>query len=296
MRWLCWWLVEAASRLLSPDEQEVVCGDFAESGESGGQALCHVVGLVARRQAALWTHWRPWLTLAGLVVPVGMLLSVVSRRTADLSSIYIWMYANNWRWGDLRNTGFWHVLAETVSLVFMSNLALVCWSWTSGFVLGSVSRGIFRVNGILFCLTLCFGVLVGAPLYLAYYWHHLLGLSPLPDPNAAVFALTFYRVMFPLIVQAVLVVGPSLWGMRQGRAAARLPPVLRSIFWLVAIAALAVIVIQEPGLGLFLKAYRPPWIWDGWQMRLLRLVVYWPVGYLVAISVQSHWRKKFSEA
>ena len=77
------------------------------------------------------------------------------------------MYANNWEWGDVRNAGFLHEFAHCVALILLSYLTLVCWSWTSGFVLGSVSRGTVRVNGVLFCLMLLFEYL--APLYLVYY-------------------------------------------------------------------------------------------------------------------------------
>ena len=102
------------------------------------------------------------------------------------------------------------MFAEAVALVFMRYLTLVCWSWTSGFVLGSVSRRIIRVNGVLFCLRLLFGELLGAPRYFATVqylrWQSLHRAFPdfasLPDPNAPGIALTFYRAMFPLIVHS----------------------------------------------------------------------------------------------
>jgi len=56
--------------MLESGEREAVRGDLAESGETGSQALRHVVGLVIRRQLSIWTDWRPWLTLVGLVVPL----------------------------------------------------------------------------------------------------------------------------------------------------------------------------------------------------------------------------------
>jgi hypothetical protein len=204
---ICWWLVDRLSRLLEPDEREAVRGDLAESGESGRQALRGVLGLVVRRQAALWKDWRPWLAL--LVVPLGMPLSLVSMRTSDHSAIYIWLYANNWDWAFLRNTGFRHDLAHFSAVVLVSYLTLICWSWTSGFLLGFLSRRAIQVNGTLFCLVLLLADFLGAP-PIRYF-----------DNNAAVFALTFYRVMFPLIVQAVLVLLPSLWGMRQGLRSSR---------------------------------------------------------------------------
>ena len=73
-------------------------GDLTEADETGGQALRHVLGLVARRQASLWSGWRPWLSLLGVVGPLGMLLNLVARGEAHNSAIYIWMYVNNWDW------------------------------------------------------------------------------------------------------------------------------------------------------------------------------------------------------
>jgi hypothetical protein len=67
---LCWWLVDIASRILEPDERDAVQGDFAESGETGGQALRGLLGLLIRRHAALWKDWRPWLALVSLLAPM----------------------------------------------------------------------------------------------------------------------------------------------------------------------------------------------------------------------------------
>src|SRR5450755_1012275 len=86
---ICWRMVDISSRMLEPDEREAVRGDLAESGATGNQALRDVLGLVIRRQATLWTDWRPWLTLVGLVLPLGMLLSIVSKSTADGTAVYI---------------------------------------------------------------------------------------------------------------------------------------------------------------------------------------------------------------
>ena len=293
----CWRLVDLLSLMLRPDERDVVRGDLAESGAAGSQALRDVLGLVVRRQAVPWMHWRPWLTLVSLVAPLGMLLSITSRDTADGSAVYVWMYANNWKWGDLVNAGFWRVFAETALLVFKGYLTLVCWSWTSGFVLGAVSHRMIQTNRVLFCLMLWFGALVGAPRYFVYYFqyvHRTFGFPSLPDPNAPVFALAFYREMFPLIVQLVLVVGPSLCGMRQGSGIARLRPLLRKILWIAAIATVAAMVFQNPELGLFLRIYGRPGIWDGWHIGFLQLVVYWPLGYLVASAIGRNRRPRIT--
>jgi hypothetical protein len=259
MNRLCWWLVDIVSRVLEPDERDAVRGDLAESGEAGGQALRDVLGLALRRQAALWKGWRPLLALVGLVVPLGVLLGLVSRRMADGSAIYVWLYANNWDWTLLGNAAFRHEFPHYVAAIFFGYVTLFCWSWSSGFVLGSTSRHSITITGVLFGLVLLFGALLGAP----------------PSSiNAAVFDLTFYRVMFPLIVQGALVLIPSVWGMRQGLQVARLRPLLRTIVWTAAIATLAAIAIENWGF-----------VTVGWQTRLMQLVVYWPIGYLVVSAI-----------
>ena len=60
--------VNAAALILDFAERDAVCGDLAESGESGSQALRELLGLVVRRCAACLRGWRPWLTLVGLTV------------------------------------------------------------------------------------------------------------------------------------------------------------------------------------------------------------------------------------
>ena len=80
-----WWLVDRLSRMLEPGEREAVRGDIAESGETAGQALRNVLSLVVRRQAALWKGWRPWLTFAALVAPLGILLSLGSQNQLNNS-------------------------------------------------------------------------------------------------------------------------------------------------------------------------------------------------------------------
>ncbi len=285
-----WWLVNSSAQMLESGEREAVRGDLAESGETGSQALRHVVGLVIRRQLSIWTDWRPWLTLVGLVVPLGLLLSVISRRVAATSAVYIWMYANNLDPGLFRYRGFWYQFADTVADIFKMYLSLGCWSWTTGFVLGSASRGIVRINGLLLCLMLAFGVLLGAPLYSAYYEHYLHLTIGLPifahQPYDPVNALTFYRVMFPLIVQAVLVLLPAVWGMREAARAVRLRLWLRALLRVAAIAALISVVIQNPDLWMFLKLYgRGGTLRHGWQGGLLQLFAYWPLGFILAIAI-----------
>jgi hypothetical protein len=115
---------------------------------------------------------------------------------------------------------------------------------------------------------LLFGALVGAPRYFAYVWPFRQGA------NGPVFSLVFYRETFPLIVLALLVVGPSLWGIGQGGQTERLRPLFRKVLWIAAIATLPAMVVQNPELSVFLKVFRRREIWGAWQIWLLQLVVY----------------------
>jgi hypothetical protein len=87
----------------------------------------------------------------------------------------------------------------------------------------------------------------------------------------------FYTVILPLILNATLILLPSLWGMRQGLRPTP-KPLLQVILW--ATAAVTTLVARS-------------WLWwplrNGWQMQLLLLAVYWPVGYLTAAAL---WKRR----
>lgn len=203
MTLICRWLVDMLCRLLEPNERDAVSGDIAESHETDGQALWGVLGLVARRQAALWKRWRPWLVLACLVIPLGLILGLVARRTADGSAVYIWLYANNWNWADIGNAAFRQDFAHYAATIFLVYFTLFCWSWGSGLALGSLSRSSLPINGVLFGFVVLF--------------RGFFRPSDFVGSNPPVFASAFYRVTLPLLVQALLVLTPALFGMLRGR-------------------------------------------------------------------------------
>jgi hypothetical protein len=261
MRRICWWLAELVSTLLEPDEREAVCGDFEEAGEAGGRALCEIVGLVANRQADLCKDWRPWLALVGLIAPFGVLLTVVFWQLSALSAIYTWMYLDNWRMADIWNPGFRHVLAECILAAFINYMALIGWSWTTGFVLGSLSHRRIRTNGVLF-----FVVLFGE--FFAELHYH-------GDVNDPIFSLTFYRVVLPLILRTVLILVPSLLGMRAGLRLGTLQ-MSHAVILTAAIASLTALMIWRDGWWQLRSV---------WQIWLLTVAAYWPLGYTFATSM-----------
>ncbi len=142
-------LVDLVSRLLPPDEREVVQGDLLEGGESAWQSLLGILGLIIRREATLWKTWRPWLAAFGLALPSSFLLMgfslSVSRAYQQLAGGPI-----------LHATGI--DVRPGFALFLCNVLLLAAWSWTGGFVVGSVSRRTVWVSAALsfvpclFCL------------------------------------------------------------------------------------------------------------------------------------------------
>jgi hypothetical protein len=142
-------LTDLVSQLLERDDREAVQGDLLESGESVWQSLLGVLGLVVRREAALWTNWRPWLAAFGLALPSSFLLMGFS---LSVSRGY-----QQWVGGTVHHaTGL--SVGPGFALFLCNVLLLAGWSFTGGFVVGSVSRRTLWVSAALsfapclFCL------------------------------------------------------------------------------------------------------------------------------------------------
>jgi hypothetical protein len=284
-----WWLADASSNMLDSNEREAVHGDLAESLETGGQALRHVLGLVIRRQIAFWRGWQPWVCLFSLVVPLGTLLSLVCRSMADGSAVYIWLYANNWDWAFVHNAAFLRNLFSSLTDIFLSYLELACWAWNSGFLLASLSRRTIWFSGAVFCLVLLFVQLLGGPQFLR---HSFVLLRTRDTPgHAVVFALGFYRVLFPLITHAALVLVPSVWGMRQGLRLGTLPRSVRTSLWICALVAVAALLTQN-------LAWWMLRVWQVFPLRYPRLPslmpysVLGPTMYLLATTRSRHSQRR----
>jgi hypothetical protein len=143
-----WSLLAFASELLEPEERDAVLGDLSEAGDSVWRGLLDVFGLVVRRQAGLWSYWRPWLAAFGLALPGSFLLmgfSVsVSRTCRQLLETSL-PQANELAHG---------LLPWTCLVLLLTGCA-----WSGGFVAGSISRRTLWVtiaatcSPCLFCLT-----------------------------------------------------------------------------------------------------------------------------------------------
>ena len=252
------WLAEIVSRMLDPDERDAVRGDLEESGAKGGAALRDLLGLVARRLAALWTDWRPWLALTTLAIPIGILLSREIRHLASGSAIYSWMYVNNWTPTYVENSGFRADLLRDASTFLLAYAAVIFWSWTVGFVIGSLSRRAVWINAATFCVLI------------------LGGFFSMPQPrgvNAAAFAGEFYRSVLPSILRITLVLVPAFLGMSKGAKRTALSP-MQIVLWATLFAGST--------YGWYSSRH--------WGMgTLLPLVLTWPVAYMIAAT---RWRHR----
>lgn len=135
-------LVDLASRLLDGNEREAVLGDLRETAEPLWRAVMGVLGLALRRQASLWKSWRPWLTGFGVALPSSYLLMGASLSVA----------------GSYMRLLCPELLAQAslskpsaVLMLLCHAFLLIGWSWTGGFVVGSVSRRTLWATALLCC-------------------------------------------------------------------------------------------------------------------------------------------------
>ena len=146
---ISWSFVEVAARLLEGDEREAVLGDLLETGGSGLRALLDVLGLAVRRQLAIWNDWRPWLASCGMALPGSLLLMGFSISVSQT-------YQRLMHPAIFKATGL--TVGPGLTLLLCNIFLLIAWSWTGGFVMGSISRRTVRVSAALsflpcvFCL------------------------------------------------------------------------------------------------------------------------------------------------
>jgi len=268
MTGISWRAVDLLCQMLEPDERAAVRGDLTESGETGGRALVGVLGLVLRRQAALWRVWQPWAVLVGIAVPLGWSLGLVSWDLSHRSANHILSYARQWNNPIIREDfpGF----AETT---LISWLSVSCVSWISGFGLGFMSRRTVPINGALYGSAMLLGYVANPHLLTGtHYWTPASGFTP-------------YYGLF-LTVLAVVVVLPSVLGIRQGLRLATHRPFIQTALRAATIGILVMFAIRA-GLGIFWRvtgAFTHPPILD-LLSSVVRIGMYWPMVYLVVSAV-----------
>ncbi len=186
-----WSLVDAASRLLERPEREVVLGDLCEAGVGAWKGLLEVLGLIIRRQLALWRSWRPWLAGFGLALPASFLLMGVSLSVTNGYQLCAWLL-RNFQFFDpklLRETGL--TIGPRIGFFFCQFLLLVGLAWTGGFVVGRLSRRTLWTSALL-CFSPC------------------------------LFCLARFRIPEMSRVTLLLFLLPAIWGVWRGLRVARI--------------------------------------------------------------------------
>ena len=288
-----------AARALDRDEREAVLGDLAETEENELRQFLQVAGLALRRQVVAWRDWHPWLVLFALSLPLGLFLSFVSRFTAQQSSVYLWLYANNTHWDLLHDRGFWYELGNSTLLVSAIYLKLACWAWAAGLIIGSVTRKTWRTGYCSFLLML-FAGMICASMYLAQYLQWVLsGRFPqnLPPHEDPVSHVLFYRSVLPIIVQLFIVAVPAVSAMRRG--AEEFSSMSRLAMVLLSTVVLGDMLLENSILWIKLCAVYSMKVGMRAPHPVLSLLSYWPLAYLllggrtmrqVSSRVGKYWR------
>lgn len=283
------------SGFLSQAEQQAVLGDLIENGDSPESAMANVLGLVIRRETAVLRDFRLWLAIAIVVVPVSYLLSAIAEAATGQGAVYSWMYLNNWDWALTRNPGFWRVLRETAMSFGITCLVLACCSWSAGFLIGRFTKADLQATETAFIVLLAVSFAGDAPgRFFQFLWSlHGLPLAPsLPDTHAPITANVFYRVFFPWVVLASLVIVPAFSGMRRGNRSLLLERKMRVVLVGAAITSVLIMLIQVPGFGLMLGANVREWLWHHQNsMQAMPLLSFWPAVYFIAIAVRRYRRR-----
>lgn len=269
MNRLCWRLVSLVSKGLEPAERDFVRGDLAECSQTGPQALRDVLGLVARRQAALWTGWRPWLAAIGIASGGAWFLSeIVSKQNAGIG-VLLDTYL---RYGIHYDTGV--TAGQDIFSLVCSSLAILLWSWTCGYALGSLSGRTIWITAPLFYLVV-----------LNAFWLRLVLSGAITLRNAKLPILLLFRIV-PIDLQAFFFLFAAISGMRRGfrtRALGLRPTLLLA-------AATVILTVLLIWTGGWYEAARVRWsegAWSPvpWTTRLLPFaIVSWPVAYLIATA------------
>jgi hypothetical protein len=279
MRRVMSWLAERLSSCLHAHEREAVGGDAEERGTA---ITRDVLSVILWRQWQAWVTSGPWLALLLVVLPLGFVLSLVSRYWAARMSLYLWLYGQNWTAGYLASRGAWLDLLGVIAATGTDMTALVLWSWTIGCVLALLSRRASGVNGLLFA-TMVFAGTGGTT---------TIGIAN--PTNAAVFSSAFYRIGVPFAARVLLVMVPLWRGMRAGCDEGR-----PSLWWTAGrtLAATLLVGLTFKGLtGALLLGWISPtqapgffgafwWArFQAWSLLLLPLfplAMAWPPAYLL---------------
>lgn len=127
--------VGALSRLLDPAEREYVCGDLEELQLRTPAAALGILGLLVRRQLAVWLNWGPWVALLGVAGLTGFFLSGWVGQIAGTTFVQVRTFLS---YGVAYEPGGVSALQQ-ITYAATGAIALLLWCWASGFILAVLS-------------------------------------------------------------------------------------------------------------------------------------------------------------
>jgi hypothetical protein len=245
---------DALSAFLDPAERDAVLGDFAELALTDSQVVKGLAGLVVRRRLSPWKEWSPWFALIAIIIPLCPLLARLSTELNHGIWPSLWMKLHH---GIFYQTG---ISPSTLVCGWcFQGLALMTWSWTSGFALGTLSRRA--------------AVWVNATLFFAFY----LACASGDWLFSAGFSWFSGWAWLPLLVNFLFVLFPAYFGIRCG------PTFLNLTLSRMGLILLWTITIG--GLSLWTQGWYPAamsnWSRGGSSLTLLQLARHsetWNVG------------------
>jgi hypothetical protein len=225
--------------------------------------------LILRRQAGLWTVWRPWLALLGVSGLAGVVLSRIAFRLNVELGQQLSVYH---KYGVHFETGL-TVQRDAMFLLCLA-VSLLAWSWTCGFVLGWLSGRALWLTWSVFYLVV-----------LDATWARfvLSGNIILRDPRPLQLLLA---ATLPHNIAALLFLLPALYGTFLGVRRRALPA--RHAYLLA--SAIAILTILATWMSGWYERAHEVWsggAWPGasWPMLALPFVlVSWPAAYLLALA------------
>jgi hypothetical protein len=196
----------------------------ARGRASAWRSLMDVLSLVIRRQVLLWKNWQPWLAAFGLAFPGSLFLMGFS-----LSVSWTFQHLIDPA-GPKVPLASGLMLHSRIAVLICQFCLLIGWSWTGGFVVGSVSRQTLWVSTVAACLP-------------------------------CVFCLArFHKTSLPGLCLFLFLL-PAIWGVRHGLKLARIK--LRSAITIATmITILTFLTSNKTGSWAILCAS----IWPAWYM------------------------------
>jgi hypothetical protein len=268
-------LIDALAEMLDPDEREAVLGDISESQQKNGKAIRELLGLIARREAALWRTPRPWLMLVAMVAPIAVALNLAAIRLAEGTAIYSYIYIDNWTWGQLASPGARADLVHLCVAYLFDYVSLAGFAWAAGLSIGRLSGR--AVRGMSAWLYLSVVVVALVPR------SHWVG-------NASVFEAPFYQFVLPVIVGALCLVVPSLSGLHQGRRLSGQRPAAGMVMLVTAQVALVARAAASQYSALRIGTIPPGAVPFLVLLGVVPFVALaWPVVYAAVIVARQRW-------